>query len=470
MQNIVITGPQRGPYLTRLAGELAVRRTQLLDSLPDNSVVVYPAAALKLRNGDCHYTYRQSSEVLYLTGFNEPGAVVVMSKLAGVKAFTMFVQPRDPAQEVWHGARLGPDGAVSSLGADTAYSTKSLSTVLKGMLQKAGQLYLTKGVDSIVEARVREVAMQTGISPYRVRQASALMGDQRLIKSPLEIGLMQTSATIGAHAHNAALMQCHPGISESELKAYIEHVFAVNGASAPAYDSIVAAGKNGLTLHYPAGEAICQDGEMVLIDAGCEYGGYASDITRTLPVNGKFSAHQLDIYKLVLDAQMQCINAVRVGATWTELNDLADLTILQGLERLGFDIVKSKSKSKGRLTLDDVYPHGVGHWLGIDVHDVGDKTVVVDKVSQPRRFKPGMVLTVEPGLYLSTSDIRIPERYRGIAVRIEDDVLVTADGPVVLTANAFKTPEDIEQMMASAKLSHRESGSFTPVVTAKLSL
>lgn len=470
MQNVVITGPQRGPYLTRLAGELAARRAQLLDILPDNSVVVYPAAAQKLRNGDCHYTYRQSSEVLYLTGFSEPGAVVVMSKLAGVKAFTMFVMPRDPAQEIWHGTRLGPAGAISDLGADTAHSTKTLSNVLKGMLQKAGQLYLTQGVDSAVESSVRDIARQSGISPYRMRHASKLLADQRLSKSPLEVGLMQTSATIGAHAHNAALMQCHPGISESELKAYIEHVFAVNGATAPAYDSIVAAGKNGLTLHYSAGQSICQDGDLVLIDAGCEYGGYASDITRTLPISGKFSEAQLEIYNLVLDAQMQCINAVRVGANWNELNELADLTLLQGLQRLGFSIVKSTSKSRGRLTLDDVYPHGVGHWLGIDVHDIGDKTVTVDKVTQPRRFKPGMVLTVEPGLYLSTSDKRIPERYRGIAVRIEDDVLVTDECPLVLTANAFKKPEDIEQMMAWAKLSHRESGSFTPVVPAKLSL
>lgn len=470
MQNIVISGPQSVLYQQRLTKELAQRRNYVLTIMPDNSVAVFPAAPNKVRNDDCHYTYRQSSEVLYLTGFNEPGAVVVLSKIGGVHNFAMFVQPRDPSRDVWHGPRLGPQGAVDSLGADTAYSIKSLSTVLKGLCARATQVYVTGGIDEAVESTVRTVAVKSGVSPYRIRKASNLLAEIRLRKTSLEQELMQTSANIGAHAHNVALMQCHPGMDESQLKSYIEQVFLLNGAAAPAYDTIVAAGTNGLTLHYPAGRAILQDGEMVLIDAGCEYGGYASDITRTLPVNGKFSAAQLDIYKLVLDAQVQCINAARVGATWTELNALADLTMLQGLQRLGFDIVNSSKNSRRRLVMDDVCPHGVGHWLGIDVHDIGSKTVVADGVNQPRRFEAGMVLTVEPGLYLSATDKRIPERYRGIAVRIEDDVLVTADGPVVLTANAFKKPEDIEQMMALAKLSRRESGSFTPVVAAKLSL
>lgn len=429
------------------------RRKALLDLLPDNSVVVIPSNPTKLRNGDDNtFNYRQSSEVLYLTGFPEDSALLVLSKIGGEHSFVMFVHGKDASEEQWHGKRFGTRASKSEFGADRVYDIGSLKRRLPALLGAASQLYITVDVDRDREKQVRTMAEKAGLAKKRMRSIVKPLSELRLIKSAEEIALMQRSGAIGAHAHNAALLQCHAGLSETQLRSYIEHVFLLNGATGPAYGTIVATGENGNCLHHPAGEDILQDGHMVLVDAGCELSGYASDITRTYPVSGKFTPAQREIYELVLAAQEAAIKLIKPGELWSTIDQAADDIIEAGLKKLGFPLAKDG------LTLGVLYPHGLGHWLGLDVHDVGEKTVGSRKAKKPRPFQEGMVFTVEPGLYLSTSDERIPEKYRGINVRIEDNILVTADGYVVLSHGAFKSVEDIEQMMAHGAVMRAEVG------------
>lgn len=445
------------------------RRDALLELLPDNSVVVIPSNPSKLRNGDDNtFNYRQSSEVLYLTGFPEDSALLVLSKIAGVKSFIMFVHGKDASEEQWHGKRFGPGASRVEFGADRVYNINSLKKRLPVLLGAASQLYITVDVDRDRERQVRLMAEKAGVVKKRHRSVVKPLSELRLIKSPEEIVVMERSGAIGAHGHNAALLQCHPGLSEMQLRSYIEHVFMMNGATGPAYGTIVATGENGNCLHHPAGEDILQDGHMVLVDAGSELAGYASDITRTYPVNGKFSPAQREIYELVLAAQEAAIKLIKPGEYWPTIDQAADDVIAAGLAKLGFQLAKPGDKAKAgqeALTLGVLYPHGLGHWLGLDVHDVGEKSIGTGKTKkEDRPFQEGMVFTVEPGLYLSTTDERIPERYRGINVRIEDNILVTADGCKVLTRGAFKSVEDIEQMMAHGAALRAEIGDEQMVV------
>lgn len=445
------------------------RRQALLDLLPRGSVAIFPAADAKLRNGDdSHYLYRQSSEVLYLTGFPEDEAVLVLTKVSdnGQGQFLLFVKERDPQEEQWNGKRIGIAESRSRFGADQVVDIRKFESQLPGILRQASLVYLSQDVNKELERQIRLKALQCGVSKRHLRRTVGPLGELRLIKSASELAIMQRSADIGTHAHNAGLMQCHAGMSEVELRSFIEHVFLLNGAAGPSYTTIVAGGENGNCLHHLASPDILRDGQLVLVDAGCEFAGYASDITRTYPVNGKFSPAQREIYELVLAAQEAAIQAVKPGVVWSQLNKICDDTLFQGLEKLGFQLTRTK-EAGGKLSLDDLMPHGLGHWLGLDVHDVGEKTLPGVRNKNERPLSPGMVFTVEPGLYLKADDERIPARYRGINVRIEDNIRVTDSGYAVLTSAAFKSVADIEQMMEYALGMRREGGDYMPVVPAK---
>ncbi|MBU6453942.1 MAG: aminopeptidase P N-terminal domain-containing protein [Cyanobacteria bacterium REEB67] len=434
-KNIPIAWIDGVPTVT--AQEYAARRAKLFDKLPDNSAVIVVSAAEVLRNGsDNTYTYRQRSDALYLSGFPEANSVIVLTKKGQGKArrqqFTLFVSRQDRASELWHGKRVGIEGARDDFGADRAYSITTLGGNLRKLLATGiEQVFFARGADSKLEARVAVVLKKLG----RRELNSNLLDDLRLVKSEAELAIMSRSAQIAAFAHQLAMRSCAPGLAESDLKAEIEYVFTANGNACPSYDTIVAAGVNGLSLHHPAGRTPLADGDLVLIDAGCEVSGYASDITRTFPVNGRFSTAQREIYELVLAGQLAAIDAVKVGASLADLDKACSDVLKQGLKTLGFPLGKTSAK---KIALHELFPHGLGHWLGLDVHDVGDAEILV----------PGMVLTIEPGLYLGKDDERIPKQYRGIAVRIEDDVVVREHGGEILSRDAVKTVAGIEALMA----------------------
>jgi Xaa-Pro aminopeptidase len=407
-----------------------------------------------LRNGDDNtYTFRQSSDLLYLSGFPEPASALVLTKKNGKVRFVMFVSRQDKDSELWHGKRIGLEDAVTLFGADKAHSITTLGRNLRRILVGSGpspknrfeHIYFGNGADPKLEAKIQKVV--DGLKLKAEGSPSQAVSELRLVKSQAEQIIMYQAAKIAAAAHTAAIRACRPGMAECDLKAAIEFVFTANGNACPSYDTIVANGPNGLCLHHPAGIDPLENGHLVLVDAGCEVSGYASDITRTYPVNGRFTKAQKEIYELVLASQLAAIAAVKPGATWTDLEEACNNVLEPGLKALGFPIGKGGKKA---LTLGALFPHGLGHWLGLDVHDVGRDKIVSNtaKGTPDKRGKkvlrplvPGMVLTIEPGLYLSLTDKRIPERYRGIAVRIEDDILVREDGASVLTGSVVKTVE-----------------------------
>jgi len=431
--------------------EFASRRDQLFSALPDQSAVVLLASPELLRNGyDNAFTFRQNSDLLYLTGFPEANSALVMTKKKGKCKFVLFVSRQDRNSELWHGKRIGLEGAVSLFGADSAFSITTLGGNLRRLLTGVEKVYFSDSPlpmsDPKLQARVKDVLARLKIKPEA--SVDSLVSELRLIKSESELAVMHRSAEIAAAAHTSAMSRCKPGMLESELKALIEFVFTSNGNAAPSYDTIVAGGTNGLCLHHPAAATVLEDGHLVLVDAGCELAGYASDITRTYPVNGRFSQAQKEIYEVVLNAQVAAVSAVKPGATMGDLDKICSDLLKSGLQGLGFQL---DGKGKNALRLGDLFPHGLGHWLGLDVHDVGrDRIKGARGKSVDRPLVPGMVTTIEPGLYLSASDKRIPEQYRGIAIRIEDDVLVTHKGHFVLSQGVVKSVADIEALMKSS--------------------
>ncbi len=416
------------------AGEYAARRASLLAALPAGAVAVIASQPEALRNGDDNgFAYRASSDILYLTGFAEPNCMLVFDKTVAKSAgrLLMFVQPSEPSAEIWHGKRCGIDGVKQLFGADAAYGTKSFAKVLGPLTKRARSIFYKRGINLKVDA-----IMLPFCKNRRLKNPLDLVAAMRLIKSPGELQIMRHSGKVGSLSHKLAMRHCVAGASELALRGVLDLVNATNGG-VNSYDTIVAAGANGLCLHYSAGQTILRDGELVLIDAGSEIEGYASDISRTFPVSGSFSQAQKKIYEVVLAGQLAAIAAIKPGITWNQLSDACDAELTEGLVRLGFDI------SASGLKLGDVMPHSLGHWLGLDVHDVG-------AFSGKMPFQAGMVLTIEPGVYLSLTDERIPEQYRGICVRIEDNIEVTADGAFVQTADAPKAVADIEHLMAAS--------------------
>jgi Xaa-Pro aminopeptidase len=425
------------------------RRARLAQAM-QGGIAVLPTAPERIRNRDTHYPYRFDSHFYYLTGFPEPEAVLVI--VAGPQPRSLlFCREKNEERETWDGFRFGPRGARERFGLDEAHPISELDAKVAALLGDQPALYYPVGADPEWDARamgwlnaVRANARAGVGAPERVQDLRALVDEMRLVKDAHELNVMRRAAAISATAHQRAIRAARPGRYEYELEAELLHEFRRSGAEFPAYWPIVAGGANACVLHYVSNDAVLRDGDLVLIDAGCELAGYASDITRCFPVGARFSAAQREVYELVLAAQAAAIAAVRAGSAWNEPHDAAVRVLAQGMLDL-----KLLSGSLGEVlekeTYKRFYMHRTGHWLGLDVHDAGD----YKRAGKWRTLAPGMVLTVEPGLYIRAAD-DVPERLRGIGVRIEDDVLVTEKGCEVLTAATPKSIADIEALKRDA--------------------
>lgn len=430
--------------------EYAKRRKELMRSIGPTGIIILPAASELLRNGDATYAYRQNSDFYYVTGFDEPDAIAVIAPKRKGGEYILFNRVRDKDKEVWDGPRAGQEGARKDFLADEAFPIAKFAEMLPELLEGRESIHypvgfnrefddlLLTGVNSL-RAKVRAGKQ----SPVAFVDIGSLLHEMRLFKSPAEAAIMRKAAEISAEAHTRAIKACKPGKFEYELEAELLHEFNRNGARTPAYNSIVGAGKNTCILHYIANNNKIHDGDMVLIDAGCEYQNYASDITRTFPANGKFNEEQKAIYELVLKAQLAAIKTVKPGAVWTAPQDIIVKIITQGLLDLG--ILKGKlNELIEKQAYFPFYMHRSGHWLGLDVHDCGNYQVN----GKWRRMQEGMVLTIEPGIYISAEIPGVHKRWHNIGVRIEDDVLVTANGNEILSRNVPKTVAEIEKLMA----------------------
>lgn len=424
--------------------------TEFMNRMDPNSVAIIPSAREATRSNDTNYRYRQHSDFFYLTGFEEPEAIAVITPSPEPK-YTLFVRPRDPEREIWDGRRAGIDGARSEYGADEAFPIAEFNDKLSEILNGPEKLYyrLGDGNPQLDETIIRQLASVRTLNrkpisvPQTIIDSASIIHEMRVIKTEEEIAIMQRAADIAAEAHVEAMKAVRPGMMEYEIEALVEQVFRRTGALGPSYTSIVGAGANATVLHYINNDGIMNDGDLLLLDAGAEYKGYASDITRTFPVNGHFTPAQRDIYDLVLETQMSCVEMVRPGVRHLDIKNHSIEMLTEGMVRLGLLQGKPEDLIKEEKYLQ-FYMHGLGHYLGIDVHDVG--LYFVDGESRP--LEPGMVMTVEPGLYVSPKTRDIPEKYLGIGVRIEDDVLVTETGPRVLTHKVPKDAGEIEAVMA----------------------
>lgn len=430
--------------------EFKRRRRQLMELTGRDSAVVVPAAPERVRSNDSHHPYRQDSDLVYLTGFHEPEAVLVLVPGRGAGQTILFCRERDPERERWDGPRMGPERAVRALGVDDAFPIDDIDDILPGLIEGRDRVHYPFGRDPDFDLRVlawinhlrAQVRSGGGRPPQSLVALGHALNDLRLIKSAGELAVMQRAAEIAVQAHLAVYRAARPGIREFQIEAELLRCFREQGA-VPAYESIVGAGANACVLHYRANDARLNDGDLLLVDAGAEYQCYASDITRTIPVNGKYSVEQRAIYDLVLKAQLAAIDVARVGRVWTDIHDTALNVIVRGLVKLGL-LKGSVNKLIKDESYKEFFPHKSGHWLGLDVHDVGDYRID----GQPRVLEAGMVLTVEPGIYIPLKNRDVDPRWRGIGVRIEDDVVVTADGPLVLTSGVPKKADEIEAMMA----------------------
>lgn len=422
---------------------------EFMRRLSPNSVAVIPGARETTRSNDTHYRFRQDSDFFYLTGFEEPDSIAVIAP-GRDKKYTLFVRPRDPEQEIWVGRRAGVEGAKRDLGADEAFPIDEFDEKLLDLLDGAEVLYYRLGVNEELDkkmigkiASVRTLNRKPIQVPQTIVDPATIVHEMRVIKSDEEIELMQRAADIAAEAHVEAMKAVRPGMKEYEVEALIERIFRQQGAAGPSYTSIVGAGANATVLHYINNDGELNDGDLLLVDAGAEYKGYASDITRTFPINGKYSEGQREIYDLVLEAQMSCVEMVRPGTTHEQLKQHSIEVLTEGMVKLG--LLKGEPKKLiEEKKYEQFYMHGLGHMLGIDVHDVG----VYYHNKQSRALEPGVVMTVEPGIYVSPETKDVPEKFLGIGVRIEDDVLCTNNGPRVLTTKVPKHADEIEALMA----------------------
>jgi len=428
--------------------EFAVRRERLLSAIGAGTAIV-SAAPVTIRNNDVEHDYRQDSDFYYLTGFDEPESVLILSTEHAQRT-VLFVRPRDKDRETWDGPRAGVEGALGLPGVDAAFPigelAQRLPEYLSGVRRLHHRLALDGEFDQVVfraiEA-IRRKARRGAIAPTEIIDFTLGLHEQRLHKTAAELELMARAAAISRQAHARAMQVARPGVYEYEVEAELLRVFRANGAERAAYGSIVASGPNATVLHHRRNDRQMREGELLLIDAGAEYGYYASDVTRTFPISGRFSKAQREVYDLVLSAQREAIAQVRPGATYVQVHDRAVQVLSEGLVRLGLlggpvqDVIEH-----GRYKR--YYMHGTSHWLGMDVHDVGEYYTH----KEPRKLRPGMVLTVEPGLYIAPDDATVDERFRGIGVRIEDDIAVTDTGHLNLTAAIPKDSEEIERDLA----------------------
>lgn len=429
--------------------EFSKRRKQLMRMMGAGSVAIIPAAIAQSRNRDVEYPYRQDSDFQYLTGFPEPEAVAVLLPGRKQAEYVLFCRERDPEMEMWNGFRAGQDGACKVFGAEDSFPISDIDDILPGMLEGCKRVFYTMGCMPEFDQKVlgwvnqiRSNSRSGSRPPGEFVSLEHLLHDMRLFKSRSEVSAMRKAAKISIEAHQQAMRVCAPGMMEYEVEAEFLHSFRKKGTE-PAYTSIVGGGSNGCILHYINNNAELQDGDLLLIDAGAEVECYASDITRTFPVNGKFSPAQKDLYNLVLAAQKAAINKVQVGNHWNEPHLAAVKVITKGLVKLG--ILKGQP---GKLIKEEAYKrfymHRTGHWLGMDVHDVGDYKLD----GEWRVLESGMMLTVEPGIYIPSGSKGVARKWWDIGIRIEDDVLVTRKGPDVLTDGLVKEVDDIESLMA----------------------
>ena len=431
--------------------EFKRRRKNLMRAMGNNAIAIIPAAPERIRSRDVDYPYRPDIDFYYLTGFTEPQAFALLAPGRKQGEFIIFCRTRDPQQETWHGRRLGVERAPEALGADDAFPIEDIDDILPGMMEHGERIFYSMGLDQAFDTRVMDWVNQVRAKvragshpPKEFISLDHLLHEMRLHKSRLELALMRKAGKISVQAHIRAMQACHPGVMEYQLAADITHTFARNNA-AEAYPSIVGGGDNGCILHYTENTDELCDGDLVLIDAGGEYQGYAADITRTFPVNGTFSPAQREVYNIVLDSQMAAIDAVKPGNHWDDPHQAAVRVLTQGLIQLGI-LDGDLEELIANDAYQPYYMHRTGHWLGLDVHDVGDYKID----DEWRLLEPSMVTTIEPGLYFS-ADANIPECYRNIGIRIEDDVVVTATGCEVMTDGAPKTIDDIEAIMAQTK-------------------
>lgn len=432
--------------------EFARRRKQLMRIIGDDAICIVPAAPERLRNNDSHYPYRQDSDFHYLTGFPEPDAVLALIPGRAHAETILFCRERDPEREAWDGPRAGPEGAVSEYGVDDAFPIGDIDEILPGMIEGRSRVYYHFGRDTEFDIKliawvnsVRAQVKRGAIAPHEFVALGHILHDLRLYKTRDELRLMRKAAKIAAGAHVRAMQLVRPGMNEHEIEAELLHEFRRNGA-VPSYEPIVGGGKNGCVLHYRANNAVLNDGDLLLIDAGAEFDCYASDITRTFPVNGKFSPEQRALYDIVLKAQTASIDEVRAGRPFGAYHDAAVKAIVAGLIKLGL-LKGSVDKNIREHSYRPFYMHKTGHWLGLDVHDVGDYRVD----GEFRELEPGMVVTVEPGIYIAPDAKHVPAKWRGIGIRIEDDIVVTRGDPEVITAAVPRNADDIEALMAKAR-------------------
>ena len=429
--------------------EYARRRKQLMRMAGDDAILVLPTAPPRIRSNDTHYGYRQDSDFWYLTGFDEPEAVLVLVPGRAHGEALLFCRERDPAREAWDGPRAGTEGAVDAFGFDDAYPIADLDEILPGLLEGRTRVYYHFGRDTEFDLkligwvnRVRAQVKQGAQPPHEFLELGHYLHELRLYKSRDELRLMRRAAQIAAGAHVKAMRAARPGMHEYEVEAAILHHFRSNDA-VPAYESIVGSGANACVLHYIANRAQIGENDLLLIDAGAEYRNYASDITRTFPVNGRYSKEQRAIYQLVLDAQRAALALAKPGSTWVAGHDAAVATLTEGLLKLGL-LKGTLEKNIESGEYKRFYMHKTGHWIGLDVHDVGEYRID----GHFRELEPGMAFTVEPGLYIAPGSKGVSARWQGIGVRIEDDVVITKSGHDVLTDGVPKEVDAIEALLA----------------------
>ncbi|MBA1278914.1 MULTISPECIES: Xaa-Pro aminopeptidase [Pseudomonadaceae] len=439
--------------MTRIPkSEYARRRKVLMAEMEPNSIAILPAAPMYIRNRDVEHIYRQDSDFQYLSGFPEPEAVIALIPGREHGEYVLFCRERDPARELWDGLRAGQDGAIAEYGADDAFPIGDIDEILPGLIEGRSRVYYAIGSNQEFDHRlmewintIRSKARQGAQPPNEFVALDHLLHDLRLYKSANEVKVMKHAAEISARAHIRAMQASRAGLYEYHLEAELDYEFRKGGAKMPAYGSIVAAGKNACILHYRENDAALKDGDLVLIDAGCEIDCYASDITRTFPVNGRFSPEQKAIYELVLAANEEAFKHIAPGKHWNEAHEATVQVITAGLVELGL-LEGDVDELIAAEAYKPFYMHRAGHWLGMDVHDVGDYKVG----GEWRVLEPGMAMTVEPGIYIAADNQDVAKKWRGIGVRIEDDVVVTRTGCEILTGGVPKAVAEIEQLMAAA--------------------
>jgi len=429
--------------------EFARRRRRLMDLMGPNSIAILPSAKELVRSRDTHFPFRQDSDFHYLCGFPEPESVLVLIPGREHGEYVLFCRDRDPTMETWHGRRYGPAGAKKHFGCSDAFPIGDIDDILPGLMEGRERIYYEFGNHPEFDNKImnwlnaiRSQIKNGAHPPGEIVDLSHFLHDMRLFKSKAEIEVMSKAADISAQAHCQAMRVCKPGLNEYHIEATLKHAFAMRGARFEAYSSIVAGGENACILHYVENNCELKDGELLLIDAGCELEGYAADISRTFPINGKFSELQKKAYQWVLRANIEAIKQARPGNPWSAPHDTAVRILTEGLVDLGI-LQGDVEKLVEEEAYKPFYMHKTGHWLGLDVHDVGD--YLIDR--EPRILEPGMVLTVEPGYYFAPKTKGLDKKWWGMGIRIEDDVVVEKSGPRVLTTGVPKDIEAIEQLM-----------------------